>query len=62
MSEADASTKSMRSCINSEQAVTSWAELAGRLMQGLLEEATFYDKQWSATWEGQERPKESEAS
>ena len=30
-------------------------------VQGLLEEATFYDKQWSATWEGQERPKESEA-
>ena len=30
-------------------------------VQGLLEEATFYDKQWTATWEGQERPKESEA-
>ena len=30
-------------------------------LQGLLEEATFYDKQWDATWAGQERPKESEA-
>lgn len=26
----------------------------------LLDEATFYDKQWSATWEGVERPSEAE--
>lgn len=24
--------------------------------KGLIDEATFYDRQWSATWEGQERP------
>ena len=28
--------------------------------KNLLDEATFYDKQWQATWEGQERPSESE--
>lgn len=28
--------------------------------QNLFDEATFYDKQWNATWEGQERPSESE--
>lgn len=26
--------------------------------KGLIDEATFYDKQWNATWEGQERPSE----
>ncbi|KAI7840742.1 hypothetical protein COHA_005557 [Chlorella ohadii] len=26
--------------------------------RGLIDEATFYDKQWNATWEGQERPSE----
>ncbi|KAK9820718.1 hypothetical protein WJX74_002166 [Apatococcus lobatus] len=29
-------------------------------LKGLLDEATFYDKQWKATWEGQERPVEGE--
>lgn len=28
--------------------------------KNLLDEATFYDRQWAATWEGQERPVESE--
>ena len=28
--------------------------------QNLLDEATFYDKQWSATWEGQVRPEEED--
>lgn len=28
--------------------------------KNLIDEATFYDKQWAATWEGQERPSESE--
>ena len=28
--------------------------------KNLLDEATFYDKQWQATWEGQNRPSESE--
>jgi len=28
--------------------------------QGLADEATFYDKQWQATWEGQQRPSETE--
>eukprot|EP00217_Crustomastix_stigmatica_P008233 CAMPEP_0183790680 /NCGR_PEP_ID=MMETSP0803_2-20130417/1270_1 /TAXON_ID=195967 /ORGANISM="Crustomastix stigmata, Strain CCMP3273" /LENGTH=238 /DNA_ID=CAMNT_0026034933 /DNA_START=95 /DNA_END=811 /DNA_ORIENTATION=- len=28
--------------------------------QGLLDEATFYDKQWAATWDGVERPSERE--
>eukprot|EP00884_Botryococcus_braunii_P015561 jgi/Botrbrau1/2689/Bobra.0203s0032.1 len=28
--------------------------------KGLLEEATFYDKQWNAAWEGQKRPSEKE--
>ena len=28
--------------------------------KNLIDEATFYDKQWQATWEGQERPSESE--
>jgi hypothetical protein len=28
----------------------------------LLDEATFYDKQWNATWEGQVRPSEQEKS
>ena len=28
--------------------------------KGLLDEATFYDKQWNATWEGQVRPSEQE--
>lgn len=26
--------------------------------KGLINEATFYDKQWNATWEGVERPSE----
>lgn len=26
----------------------------------LLKEATFYDKQWSATWEGIQRPSETQ--
>lgn len=26
--------------------------------KGLLDEATFYDKQWSATWDGVTRPSE----
>ena len=29
-------------------------------LKGLVDEATFYDKQWKATWEGQERPVEGE--
>ena len=28
--------------------------------KNLLQEATFYDKQWGATWEGQKRPSETE--
>jgi len=28
--------------------------------KGLIDEATFYDKQWSATWEGVRRPSESQ--
>ena len=28
--------------------------------KNLLDEATFYDKQWAATWEGQARPSETE--
>lgn len=28
--------------------------------QNLLDEATFYDKQWTATWDGVKRPSESE--
>ena len=28
--------------------------------KNLLDEATFYDKQWGATWEGQKRPSETE--
>lgn len=28
--------------------------------KNLLDEATFYDKQWSSTWEGQERPSENQ--
>ncbi len=28
--------------------------------KGLLDEATFYDKQWNATWEGVKRPSEAE--
>ena len=28
--------------------------------KNLLDEATFYNKQWNATWEGQERPSETE--
>ena len=28
--------------------------------RSLLKEATFYDKQWSATWEGVQRPSEKE--
>lgn len=30
--------------------------------RNLLDEATFYDKQWNATWEGQTRPSEKEKS
>ena len=26
--------------------------------KGLIDEATFYDKQWNATWEGVRRPSE----
>jgi hypothetical protein len=26
----------------------------------LFEEATFYDRQWAATWEGQNRPSENQ--
>lgn len=29
--------------------------------KNLLDEATFYDKQWQATWEGQQRPSETES-
>ncbi len=29
--------------------------------KNLLDEATFYDKQWAATWEGQKRPSETES-
>ena len=28
--------------------------------QGLFDEATFYDEQWNASWEGVERPEEDE--
>lgn len=28
--------------------------------RGLIDEATFYDKQWNATWEGTTRPSEVE--
>lgn len=28
--------------------------------KNLIDEATFYDKQWNATWEGQVRPSEQE--
>ena len=27
--------------------------------KNLVDEATFYDKQWNATWEGQERPSDN---
>lgn len=30
--------------------------------KNLFDEATFYDKQWNATWEGQVRPSEKEKS
>jgi hypothetical protein len=29
-------------------------------LRGLIDEATFYDKQWSATWDGQRRPSENQ--
>ena len=29
-------------------------------LKGLFDEATFYDRQWQATWDGQQRPSESE--
>lgn len=29
-------------------------------LKGLLDEATFYDKQWASTWEGQTRPSENQ--
>jgi len=29
-------------------------------VKGLIDEATFYDKQWQATWDGIERPSETE--
>lgn len=29
-------------------------------LKGLIDEATFYDKQWQQTWEGVERPSETE--
>lgn len=29
--------------------------------KNLIDEATFYDKQWGATWEGQKRPSETES-
>ena len=29
-------------------------------LKGLVDEATFYDKQWNSTWEGTERPSETE--
>ncbi|GIL83898.1 hypothetical protein Vretimale_10903 [Volvox reticuliferus] len=29
--------------------------------KGLIDEATFYDKQWSATWDGVKRPSEAES-
>lgn len=35
--------------------VSDWDKI-----KNLIDEATFYDKQWQATWEGQERPSESE--
>ncbi len=28
--------------------------------RNLLDEATFYDRQWAATWDGQERPSDAE--
>ena len=28
--------------------------------KGLIDEATFYDRQWAASWDGQVRPSESE--
>lgn len=28
--------------------------------KGLIDEATFYDKQWNATWEGVTRPSEKQ--
>jgi hypothetical protein len=28
--------------------------------KGLLDEATFYDRQWAATWDGQTRPSETQ--
>lgn len=28
--------------------------------KNLIDEATFYDKQWNATWEGVKRPSETE--
>jgi len=30
------------------------------IYKNLLDEATFYDRQWAATWEGQPRPSETE--
>ena len=29
--------------------------------KNLIDEATFYDKQWGASWEGQKRPSETES-
>ena len=31
-----------------------------KTFQGLADEATFYDKQWQATWDGHDRPSETE--
>jgi len=31
-------------------------------LKGLLDEATFYDRQWQATWDGTERPSETDFS
>ena len=28
--------------------------------KGLLDEATFYDRQWQASWDGQDRPSETQ--
>lgn len=35
-------------------------ELLLQALKGLLDEATFYDKQWASTWEGQTRPSENQ--
>ena len=42
--------------------VTPTSQIVGTqaVLNVLADEATFYDKQWNATWEGKERPSDSQ--